>query len=51
LQEDAGLAVVLIAEKIEDGDKAAIRAAIESVLDKIKSQPVRERAQEVLGAL
>ncbi|MEE8452165.1 MAG: HEAT repeat domain-containing protein [Thermoguttaceae bacterium] len=51
LQEDAGRAVVAIAEKIEDGDKAAIRSAIGSVLDKVKSQPVRERAQKVLGAL
>lgn len=51
LREDAGLAVVLIAEKIEDGDEAAIRSAIESVLGKVQSQTIRERAQKVLGAL
>ena len=51
LQEDAGLAVVLIAEKSEDGDKAAIREAIKSVLKRVRSKPVRERAQAVLGTL
>jgi len=50
-QEEAGLAVVRIAENTEDGDQAAIRSAIETVLSKVKSQAVRDRAQKVLAAL
>ena len=51
LVEEAALAAVSIAEKVEDGDKDAIRAAMQEVLAKAKGQLTRERAQKVIDAL
>ena len=51
LAEEAGLAAVMIAEKIEEGDTAKIRAAMTKVLQAAKGQQIRERAQKVLAAL
>jgi len=48
---DAALAAVLIAEKIEEGDKDAIRSAMEKVQQSTAPQDVRDRAKKVVGAL
>jgi HEAT repeat protein len=48
LVEEAGLAAVLIAEKMEGGDKAQIRKAMEKVSQVVKGSPIRDRAQKVL---
>ena len=51
LADEAGLAAVMIAEKIEEGDKAEIRAAMEKALACAKGPKIRQRAQKVLDAL
>jgi len=51
VKEEAGLAAVMIAERIKDGDKAALRAAMEKVLKTGKNQQTRDRAQKVLDSL
>ena len=51
LAEEAALAVVLIAEKIEGGDQGAIRAAVEKAAKAAKGQSIRLRAQKVLESL
>ncbi len=51
LAEEAGLAAVMIAEKMKDGDKSKIRAAMEKVRRQVKNQKVRDRAQKILKSL
>ncbi len=51
LADEAGLAAVMIVEKMEGGDADAVRAAIEKVLDGTKKKQVRLRAQKVLDSL
>jgi len=51
LVEEAGLAAVMIAEKMKDADKAALRTAMEKVGKKVKNQEVCKRAQKVLKSL
>lgn len=51
LAEEAGLAAVMIAEKMQDGNKEQIRAAMEKVLKCAKSQQIRQRAQKILESL
>ena len=51
LAEDAAAAAVAIAENVSDGDKAKIRAAMETVEKKAKNAMTRSRAQKVLGSL
>ena len=48
---EASLAAVMIAEKIKDRNKDEIRAAIETVLEAAKSQPVHKRAEKILKSL
>ena len=49
--EEAGLAAVMIAEKIKDGDKDMIRTAMGLVQKQAKDQDVRQRAEKVLKSL
>ncbi len=49
--EEAGLAAVMIAEKMQDEDKDELRAAMEKVLEQSKSEAVRQRAAKVLDTL
>ncbi len=49
--EEAGLAVTMIAEKMEDGDQDRIQAAMQKVLDQVQKPETRRRAQEVLDSL
>lgn len=49
--DEAALAAVMIAEKIEEGDKGEIRAAMKKALAGAKSPKIRQRAQKVLDAL
>ena len=51
LADEAGLAAVMIAEKIGSGDKNTVRPALEKVLKGAKSQQLRQRAQKVLDSL
>jgi len=51
LAEEAGLAAVMIAEKMQDGDKDQIRTALEKVNRLVKSEQIRKRAQKVLESL
>jgi len=51
LATEAGLAAVMIAERIEDGDKDEIRSAIEKVSKSSQEPQIRERAQKVLESL
>jgi len=51
LVEEAGLAAVLIAEKMKDGNEEEIQAAMEEVRRVVENRPVRERAQKVLESL
>jgi len=48
LVEEAALAAVMIAEKIEGGADGQIRSAMEKVIEKAKSEEVRQRAQAIL---
>ncbi len=49
--EEAALAAVSIAEKMQGGPKDAVRAAMQKVLAKAKSQLTKDRAQKVIDAL
>jgi HEAT repeat protein len=49
--EEAGLAAVMIAEKMKDAGKDEVRASMEKVEKVVKSPPVRARAQKVLESL
>ena len=51
LAEEAALAAVMIAEKIEGGAEEEIRSAMEKVVRQTKSEEVRQRAQKVLESL
>ena len=51
LVEEAALAAVMIAEKIEGGAEEEIRSAMEKVVQQSKSEEVRQRAQAVLESL
>jgi len=51
LAEEAALAAVMIAEKIQDGNKDEIRAAMEKVLKSAKGRQIRQRAQKILESL
>jgi HEAT repeat protein len=51
LSEEAGLAAVMIAEKIKEGSKDEIRAAMQKVLGSTKRQATRDRAQKVIDSL
>ncbi len=51
LADDAGLAAVLIAEAVEDGDKDAIRTAMGDVKKSVKNKDISERADKVLESL
>jgi len=50
LSEEAGLAAVMIAEKIKEGSKDEIRAAMQKVIGNAKSQKTRDRSQKVLDS-
>jgi hypothetical protein len=49
--EEAGLAAVRVAEKIEDGDADQMRAAMQKVQRFAQNQETRERVQKVLESL
>jgi len=51
LADEAGLAAVMIVEKMSNGDQGEIRAAMEKVLKGAKSRQIRQRAQKVLDSL
>ena len=51
LVEEAGLAVVMIAEKAQDGNKDQIQIALEKVGQLVKSQQIRRRAQKLVESL
>jgi HEAT repeat protein len=51
LAQEAGLAAVMIAEKMDSGNKAEVRAAMQKVLQSAKSGQIRQRAQKVLDSL
>lgn len=51
LAEEAALAAVKIAERIEGGDKGKIRAVVEKAGRLAKSPQIRDRAQKVLKSL
>ncbi len=51
LLEEAGLSAVTIAERIKEGSKDEIRAAMEKVTGSVKNQTTRDRAQKVLESL
>jgi len=48
--EEAGFATVMIAEKMEGGDKDEVRAAMQKVLRYVKNGDVRARAEKVLAS-
>ena len=48
--EEAGLATVMIAEKMEGGDKDDLRAAMQKVLRYVKNGDVRARAEKLLAS-
>ncbi len=50
LAQDAALAAVMIAERIEGGEADAIRTAMEKAIKVAKEQEIRDRAQKVLDA-
>ncbi len=50
LAQDAALAAVMIAERIEGGEAEALRTAMEKVVKIAKEQEIRDRAQKVLDA-
>ncbi len=49
--EEAGLAAVLIAEKMKGGDKQVLTAALEKVTEKVENETTRARAQKMLESL
>ncbi len=49
--DEAALAAVMIADRIEDGDTAQTRAAMEAVLRGTENRQVRERAKKIIEAL
>ena len=51
LVNEAGLAVVSIAEKMKEGSKDELRTAVRKVLKTTKNQQVRRRAEQVLKSL
>ncbi|MFH1918518.1 MAG: HEAT repeat domain-containing protein [Planctomycetota bacterium] len=51
LADEAGLAAVMIAETMKEGDKDQIRAAMEKVEKTVKNQQIRQRAEKVLSSL
>jgi HEAT repeat protein len=51
LADEAALAAVMIAEKIKDGSKDEIRAAMDKVLEHAKNQEIRDRAKKVVDSL
>ncbi|NQU25514.1 MAG: HEAT repeat domain-containing protein [Candidatus Nealsonbacteria bacterium] len=51
LADDAGLAAVLIAEAMEDGDKGAIRTAMGNVKKSAKNKAIIDRADKVVESL
>jgi hypothetical protein len=48
--EEAGLAAVMIAEKMQGRSKEETRAAMEKVLESVKDPGVRDRAKKVLAS-
>ena len=51
LVDEAGLAAVMIAERIEGAAEDEIRATIEKVRQRAKNRQLRERAQKLLKSL
>ena len=51
VMEEAGLAAVMIAERIQEADKDKIRAAMEKVGKTAKTPEIRKRAEKVLASL
>ncbi|MFH1266311.1 MAG: HEAT repeat domain-containing protein [Planctomycetota bacterium] len=51
LADEAGLAAVMIAETMKEGDKDQVRAAMEKVQETVKNQQIRQRAEKVLNSL
>ena len=51
LSAEAGLAAVMIAERIEGPDKAKIRTALEKVAKAVKDQKTADRAKKVIESL
>jgi HEAT repeat protein len=51
LADEAGLAAVMIVEKMKGGDKGEARAALQKVVQSAKSDGVRQRAKKALGSL
>jgi len=51
LAEDAGLAAVLIAEKIGEGDKGKVRAVMQKVTQAVRNAKTKDRAKKVLEGL
>jgi len=51
LAEEAALAAVKIAEKMKDGKKEEVRAAMEKVVKQAKTREIRDRAAKVLKSL
>jgi HEAT repeat protein len=51
LADEAGLAAVMIAERIEEGDRNQIRAAMEKVIQGVQQQQTRQKARKVLDLL
>jgi HEAT repeat protein len=49
--DEAGLAVTLIAARIEGGDQDRIRAALEKVLERVQTAETRHQAQDILDSL
>ena len=50
LAEAAGLAAVLIAEQMEEGDRTAVREVLQKVIDTTKNDELRQRAQKASEA-
>jgi HEAT repeat protein len=51
LADEAGFAAVIIAEQLQDGNKDALRAAMEKVRENAKDDQIRQRAEKVLQSL
>ena len=49
--DEAGLAAVMIVEKISSSEKGKTRAAVEKVLETTENQQIRDRARKVLESL
>ncbi len=50
LAEAAGLAAVLIAEQMEEGDRTAVREVLQKVIETTKNDELRQRAQQASEA-